>query len=146
MGRTLSLPVTVPVGAARARLSDFLRRRRQLVEMRKAEKLRRHSAGQDEIAARIDAMRDRMRIKGNAPKTILIAVARQLLVILNAMVRKGLPIALTRTTQLPPRSQDHLETASLTLPKECSAPSGLRQMLVEEAGQLFERDHVHPVI
>lgn len=205
MGRTLSLPVTVPVSAARAQLSDFLRCRRQLVEMRKAEKLRRHSAGQDEIAQHIDAMiellgvqistldrriagliavdhtlsakvsllaavpgagptvlatllgelpelgtlcrrhiaslaglapqaresgtwrgarrilggrrkvrealyitalcasrrvpaltamRDRMRLKGNAPKTILIAVARQLLVILNAMIRKTKPIAL----------------------------------------------------
>ena len=39
-------------------------------------------------------MRDRMRAKGKAPKTILIAVARQLLVILNAMIRKRQPIAL----------------------------------------------------
>jgi len=205
MGRTLSLPVTVPVSAARARLSDFLRRRKQLVEMRKAEKLRRHSAGQDEIAKQIDAMiellgeqistldrhiagliaadhtlsaqarllaavpgigptvlatllgelpelgtlcrrriaslaglapharesgtwrgarriwggrrkvrealyiaalsasrrvpalsamRERMRLKGKAPKTILIAVARKLLVIINAMIRKGQQIVL----------------------------------------------------
>jgi transposase len=35
-----------------------------------------------------------MRAKGKAPKTILIAVARQLLVILNAMIRKRQPIAL----------------------------------------------------
>ena len=56
MGRTLSLPVTVPVGAARVQLSVFLRRRRPWVEMRKAEKLRRHSAGQDEIAAQIATM------------------------------------------------------------------------------------------
>ncbi|WP_454918635.1 IS110 family transposase [Xanthobacter sediminis] len=205
MGWTLSLPVTIPVSAARARLSDFLRRRRQLVEMRKAGKLYRHSAGQDEIAEQIDAMielpggqitaldrriagliaadhtlsaqarllaavpgigptvlaallgelpelgtlcrrriaslaglapharesgtwrgarriwggrrkvrealyiatlsasrrvpaltamRDRMRLKGKAPKTILIAVARQLLVIINAMIRKAQPIPL----------------------------------------------------
>ncbi len=39
------------------------------------------------------AMRDRMRLKGKAPKTILIAVARQLLVILNAMLRNGTPLA-----------------------------------------------------
>lgn len=45
MGSTLSPPVTVPVSAARAQFSGFLRRRRQSVEMRKAEKLRRHSAG-----------------------------------------------------------------------------------------------------
>ncbi|WP_226583668.1 hypothetical protein [Acuticoccus sediminis] len=37
------------------------------------------------------AMRDRMRAKGKAPKTILIAVARQLLVIINAMLRSGTP-------------------------------------------------------
>ncbi len=205
MGRALSLPVTIPVSAARTQLADFLRRRRQLVEMRKAEKLRRHSAGQEEIGAQIEAMiellsshitqidrriagliaedtdlstqatllttvpgigptvlatllgelpelgtlcrrriaslaglapharesgtwrgarriwggrrkvrealyiaalsasrrvpaltamRDRMRLKGKAPKTILIAVARQLLVIINAMIRKGAPIAM----------------------------------------------------
>ncbi|MET3713157.1 hypothetical protein ABIC65_003876 [Sphingomonas trueperi] len=35
-----------------------------------------------------------MRAKGKSPKTILIAVARQLLVILNAMIRKRQPIAL----------------------------------------------------
>jgi len=35
-----------------------------------------------------------MRAKGKAPKTILIAVARQLLVILNAMIRSGQPIRL----------------------------------------------------
>lgn len=205
MGAALPLPITVPVSAARSRLSDFLRRRRQLVDMRKAEKLHRHSAGQDEIAMAIEAMidllgrqitdldrriaglidedatlasqarlltavpgigptvlatllgelpelgtlcrrriaslaglapharesgtwrgtrriwggrrkvrealyiaalsasryvpalvalRDRMRQKGKAPKTILIAVARQLLVILNAMLKTGTPIAL----------------------------------------------------
>ena len=42
----------------------------------------------------LTAMRDRMRAKGKAPKTILIAVARQLLVILNAMIRKRQPIAI----------------------------------------------------
>ena len=40
------------------------------------------------------ALRDRMRQKGKAPKTILIAVARQLLVILNAMLRTRTPIQL----------------------------------------------------
>ncbi|OMJ30583.1 IS110 family transposase [Sphingomonas sp. Sph1(2015)] len=39
-------------------------------------------------------MRDRMRAKGKAPKTILIAIARQLLVILNAMIRKRQPLQL----------------------------------------------------
>lgn len=205
MGSALDLPITIPVSAARGRLSDYLRRRRQLVDMRKAEKLHRHSAGQDDIHAAIEAMidllarqiadldrriaemiaadqtlhgqaqllsavpgigptvlatllgelpelgtlcrrriaslarlapharesgtwrgarriwggrrkvrealyiaalsasrrvpalvalRDRMRQKGKAPKTILIAVARQLLVILNAMLRTRTPIAL----------------------------------------------------
>jgi len=205
MGAALDLPATVPLSPERSRLADFLRRRRQLVDMRKAEKLHRHSAGQPEIAAAIEAMielldrqithldrhiasliaddarladqarlltavpgigptvlatllgelpelgtlcrrriaslaglapharesgtwrgarriwggrrkvrealyiaalnasrrvpvltamRDRMRAKGKAPKTILIAVARQLLVILNAMIRSGQPIRL----------------------------------------------------
>lgn len=58
MGARLDLPVTVPSGPARLRLADFLRRRRQLVEIRKAEKVRRHSAGQDEIAEEIEAMID----------------------------------------------------------------------------------------
>jgi len=203
MGSRLSLPVTAPASLARVRLADFLRRRRQLVEMRKAEKLRRHSAGQAEIAEAIEAMiallsaqvadldkrianliaadadlaaqarllgavpgigptvlatllgelpelgtlcrrriaalaglapharesgtwtgarriwggrrkvrealyiaalsasrcvpalvamRDRLRAKAKAPKTILIAIARQLLVILNAMIRSGSPL------------------------------------------------------
>ncbi|KXV29386.1 transposase [Gluconobacter japonicus] len=202
MGAALDLPVTRPVSPARATLADFLRRRRQLVDMRKAEKLRRHSAGHDDIAEQIDAMiallsiqisvldqrikaiiaadralaeqaalmsavpvigptvmavllgelpelgtlcrrkiaslaglapharesgtwkgarriwggrrkvrealyiasrrvpaliamRDRMRAKGKAPKTILIAIARQLLVILNAMIQKGQPLQIT---------------------------------------------------
>jgi len=205
MGAALDLPATIPLSPARSRLADFLRRRRQLVDMRKAEKLHRHSAGQPEIAQAIEAMidmlsqqiatldrqiagfiaqdqalaeqarllnavpgigptvlatllgelpelgtlcrrkiaslaglapharesgiwrgvrriwggrrkvrealyiaalnasrripvltamRDRMRAKGKAPKTILIAVARQLLVILNAMIRKRQPIQL----------------------------------------------------
>lgn len=42
----------------------------------------------------VTAMRDRMRAKGKAPKTILIAVARQPLAVLNAMIRKRQPIAL----------------------------------------------------
>jgi len=206
MGAALDLPVTRPVSPARATLTDFLRRRRQLVDMRKAEKLRRHSAGHDDIIKQIDAMitllstqisaldqrikaliakdqtlteqatlmsavpgigptvlatllgelpelgtlcrrkiaslaglapharesgtwkgarriwggrrkvrealyiaalsasrrvpvltamRDRMRANGKAPKTILIAVARQLLVILNAMIQKGRPLQIT---------------------------------------------------
>lgn len=205
MGAALDLPATIPLSPARSRLGDFLRRRRQLVDMCKAEKLHRHSAGQPEIAQAIEtmidllsqqiaqldrqiagfiaqdqtlseqarlltavpgigptvlatllgelpelgtlcrrkiaslaglaphpresgtwrgarriwggrrkvrealyiaalnasrripvltAMRDRMRAKGKAPKTFLIAVARQLLVILNAMIRKRQPIAL----------------------------------------------------
>ncbi|ANC88686.1 transposase (plasmid) [Sphingomonas sp. NIC1] len=205
MGAALDLPATIPLSPARSRLADFLRRRRQLVDMRKAEKLHRHSAGQPEIVQAIEAMidllsqqiaqldhqiagfiaqdqalseqarlltavpgigptvlatllgelpelstlcrrkiaslaglapharesgtwrgarriwggrrkvrealyiaalnasrripvltamRDRMRAKAKAPKTILIAVARQLLVILNAMIRKRQPIAL----------------------------------------------------
>ncbi|OAG75611.1 transposase [Acetobacter malorum] len=206
MGAALDLPVTRPVSPARATLAVFLRRRRQLVDMRKAEKLRRHSAGHDDIAEQIDAMiallstqisvldqrikaiiaadralaeqaalmstvpgigptvmavllgelpelgtlcrrkiaslaglapharesgswkgarriwggrrkvrealyiaalsasrrvpaliamRDRMRAKSKPPKTILIAIARQLLVILNAMIQKGLPLQIT---------------------------------------------------
>jgi len=40
-------------------------------------------------------MRDKMRAKGKAPKTILIAISRHLLVILNAMVQKGQPLQIT---------------------------------------------------
>ena len=40
------------------------------------------------------AMRDRLREAGKAPKTALIAVARQLLVVLNAMLRSNQPIRL----------------------------------------------------
>jgi len=58
MGTRLDLPVTVPSGPARLRLAHFLGRRRQLVEIRKAEKARRHSAGQDEIAEEIETMID----------------------------------------------------------------------------------------
>ena len=204
MGSVLDLPITRPSSPTRSRLSDFLRRRRQLVDIRKAEKTRRYNAGQDEIARQIEvmidlltrqigeldraiaqliqddpalssqarllravpgigptvlatllgelpelgtldrrriaslaglapharesgtwrgarriwgcrrkvreglyiaaltasrripslvAMRDRMREKGKAPKMILITVARQLLVILNAMLRNGTPLA-----------------------------------------------------
>jgi transposase len=203
MGRRLALPVTAPSDPDRVRLADLLRRRKQLVEMRKAEKVRRHSAGLPDIlreitamitlldrrVARLDkaiaalidqsprlaeqarllravpgigptvlatllgelpelgtldrrkiaslaglaphpresgtwrgtrriwggrrkvrealyiaalsasrsvpalkALRDRMRSTGKAPKTILIAVGRQLLVILNAIIRTGQPI------------------------------------------------------
>ncbi|OAG71752.1 transposase [Gluconobacter japonicus] len=41
------------------------------------------------------AMRDRVRAKGKPPKTILIAIARQLLVILNAMIQKSQPLQIT---------------------------------------------------
>lgn len=58
MGAALDLPATIPLSPARSRLADFLRRRRQLVDMRKAEKLHRHSAGQPEIAQAIEAMID----------------------------------------------------------------------------------------
>lgn len=206
MGTALDLPVTRSISSARATLADFLRRRRQLVDTRKAEKLRRHRAGHDDIAEQIDAMiallstqiraldqrikslidkdqtlseqaalmrampgigptvlaillgefpelgtlcrrkiaslaglapyaresgtwkgarriwggrrkvrealyiaalsasrrmltliamRDRMRAKGKAPKSILIAVARQLLVILNGMIQKRQPLQIT---------------------------------------------------
>lgn len=40
------------------------------------------------------AMRDRMRAAGKRPKTILISAARQLLVIINAMIRNHQPIRL----------------------------------------------------
>lgn len=58
MGAALDLPATIPLSPARTRLADFLRRRRQLVDMRKAEKLHRHSAGQPEIAQAIETMID----------------------------------------------------------------------------------------
>ena len=54
----LDLPATVPLSPARSRFADFLRRRRQLVDMHKAEKLHRHSAGQPEIASAIEIMID----------------------------------------------------------------------------------------
>lgn len=56
MGSKLSLPITVPTPAERTRLADLLRRRRQLVEMRKAEKTRKHDAGRREIERDIDSM------------------------------------------------------------------------------------------
>ncbi len=56
MGRRLPLAVTAPPDPVRTRLADFLRRRKQLVEMRKAEKMRRHNAGQPEIRRGIEAM------------------------------------------------------------------------------------------
>ncbi len=55
-GFVLDLPITVPSSPPRRRSSDFRRRRRHLVEIRKAETTRRCSAGQDEVAARIEAM------------------------------------------------------------------------------------------
>jgi transposase len=39
-------------------------------------------------------MQDRMRAAGKAPKTILIAIARKRLVMLNAMIRHREPIGL----------------------------------------------------
>jgi transposase len=56
MGRRMPLTLAAPPDPARARLADLLRRRRQLVEMRKAEKVRRHSAGQPAILREIEAM------------------------------------------------------------------------------------------
>lgn len=56
MGPRLRLAVSRPPDPARQRLADFLRRRRQLVEARKAEKLRRHAAGQPELLRDIDGM------------------------------------------------------------------------------------------
>lgn len=56
MGWRLPLATSVPPDPTRARLADFLRRRRQLVEFRKAEKMRRHGAGQHELVHDIDTM------------------------------------------------------------------------------------------
>ena len=56
MGRMLPLEITAPPEPDRARLADFLRRRKQLVEMRKAEKVRRHNAGQPAILREIETM------------------------------------------------------------------------------------------
>lgn len=56
MGARLPLETTVPPDPARVRLADFLRRRKQLVEARKAEKNRRHGAGQPEILRDIESM------------------------------------------------------------------------------------------
>lgn len=56
MGQRLPLAITAPREPQRKRLADFLRRRKQLVEARKAEKLRRHSAGQRELLCDIDSM------------------------------------------------------------------------------------------
>ena len=56
MGQRLALAVTVPPDPDRVRLADLLRRRKQLVEMRKAEKVRRHSAGQADMLRDIEAM------------------------------------------------------------------------------------------
>ena len=56
MGQPLPLAVTSPPSPTRKRLADFLKRRRQLVETRKAEKQRRHDAGQSELLRDIDSM------------------------------------------------------------------------------------------
>lgn len=56
MGQRLPLNPTTPQEPDRKRLADFLRRRKQLVESRKAEKLRRHSAGQPELLRDIESM------------------------------------------------------------------------------------------
>jgi len=56
MGLRLPLEVTTPPDPERTRLADFVRRRRQLVEMRKAGKVRRHSAGQPELLREIEGM------------------------------------------------------------------------------------------
>lgn len=56
MGRTLEPEATTPPSPDRVRLADLLRRRSQLVEMRKAEKVRRHDAGQPDLLADIEEM------------------------------------------------------------------------------------------
>lgn len=50
MGLRPSLEVATPPDPAQVRLADVLRRRKRLVEMRKAEKNRRHGAGQSEAS------------------------------------------------------------------------------------------------
>lgn len=52
----LNLPVTRPIRPVRTTLADFLDHPRELVDMRKAEKLRLHSTGHDDIAEQIDTM------------------------------------------------------------------------------------------
>jgi|GEM_PF-698921 len=56
MGLRIDLAVTVTPDPARMRLADYMRRRRQQVDMRKAEKFRRHSAGQRDILKDIDSL------------------------------------------------------------------------------------------
>lgn len=56
MGQCMPLSPTPPQEPERRELADFLRRRKQLVEARKAEKLRRHSAGHPEILRDIDSL------------------------------------------------------------------------------------------
>jgi len=56
MGARLELTLSAPRSPARVRLGDLLRRRKQLVEMRKAEKIRRHDAGGRDILAEINAL------------------------------------------------------------------------------------------
>jgi transposase len=81
MGSRLPLEATTPPDAVRVRLADFLRRRRQLVEIRKAEKVRRHNAGQQEILRDIESMialLDRRIEKLDREIAALIAKARAL--------------------------------------------------------------------
>lgn len=56
MGQCMPLVPTRPQEPDRRKLADFLRRRKQLVEARKAEKLRRHNAGHPEILRDIDSL------------------------------------------------------------------------------------------
>lgn len=56
MGPRLDLEVTSPPSPVRVRREDFLQRRRQLVEMRRAEKVRRFDAGQPELKRHVDKM------------------------------------------------------------------------------------------
>lgn len=56
IGRRMPLTLTAPPDPARARPADPLRWRRQLLEMRKAEKLHRHWAGQPTILREIEAI------------------------------------------------------------------------------------------
>jgi len=56
MGRHLPLEITAPPDPERTRLADFVRRRRQSVEMRKAGKVRRHEPpGRPNFCARSTA-------------------------------------------------------------------------------------------
>ncbi|RVT86552.1 transposase [Rhodobacteraceae bacterium CCMM004] len=56
MGRMRRLDATAPPDPHRVRLADSVRRRWHLVEMRKAERVRRHTAGQPSIIEKTETM------------------------------------------------------------------------------------------